>query len=201
MDDSAMRELGEEAVWSLSTAKVGFGISQLRDNSTETYWQSDGSQPHLVNIQFPKKVHATTLALYVDYRQDESYTPKKISLRAGTNYHDLAELEVFELVEPVGWIELPIRTAAAAAAAAAHAAAVAAAVEAGDDPPELDEADLPPPDVRTNFLQLAILSNHQNGRDTHIRMVRVYGPKGTHSLPGHIPPFSTVAFSQFAGLR
>ena len=26
-----------------------------RDNNTETYWQSDGPQPHLVNIQFHKK--------------------------------------------------------------------------------------------------------------------------------------------------
>ncbi len=25
------------------------------------------------------------------------------------------------------------------------------------------------------FLQLAILANHQNGRDTHVRMVKVYG--------------------------
>lgn len=31
---------------------VGFGVDQLRDDNLETYWQSDGSQPHLVNIQF-----------------------------------------------------------------------------------------------------------------------------------------------------
>lgn len=30
----------------------GFGVDQLRDDNLETYWQSDGSQPHLVNIQF-----------------------------------------------------------------------------------------------------------------------------------------------------
>ena len=30
-----------------------------RDNNTETYWQSDGPQPHLVNIQFHKKVPET----------------------------------------------------------------------------------------------------------------------------------------------
>lgn len=33
----------------------GFGVEQLRDNSMETYWQSDGQLPHLVNIQFPRK--------------------------------------------------------------------------------------------------------------------------------------------------
>lgn len=32
-----------------------------RDNNTDTYWQSDGPQPHLVNIQFHKKVLASLL--------------------------------------------------------------------------------------------------------------------------------------------
>jgi anaphase-promoting complex subunit 10 len=26
-------------------------------------------------------------------------------------------------------------------------------------------------------LQLAVLSNHQNGRDTHIRQIKVFGPR------------------------
>lgn len=42
-------------MWSLSTAKPGNGVEQLRDGNLETYWQSDGPQPHLVNIQFHKK--------------------------------------------------------------------------------------------------------------------------------------------------
>lgn len=33
-------------------SRAGFGVDQLRDDNLETYWQSDGSQPHLVNIQF-----------------------------------------------------------------------------------------------------------------------------------------------------
>ena len=32
-------EIGGRAVWSLSSSKPGFGISQLRDDSTDTYWQ------------------------------------------------------------------------------------------------------------------------------------------------------------------
>ena len=27
------------------------------------------------------------------------------------------------------------------------------------------------------MLQIAILSNHQNGRDTHVRQVKLYGPE------------------------
>ena len=40
---SVGRELGKYAVWSLSSAKPGNGIEQLRDDPTETYWQSDGT--------------------------------------------------------------------------------------------------------------------------------------------------------------
>lgn len=49
------REIGALAVWSLSTAKPGNGVEQLRDDNIDTYWQSDGPQPHLINIQFHKK--------------------------------------------------------------------------------------------------------------------------------------------------
>jgi len=33
------REIGNEAVWTLSTAKPGNGIDQLRDNNRDTFWQ------------------------------------------------------------------------------------------------------------------------------------------------------------------
>ena len=95
VEDKEKREIGGDAVWTLSTAKPGNGVEQLRsarphlpparaalclartarpgvarppltaaptgrrarrDNNTDTYWQSDGPQPHLVNIQFHKKV-------------------------------------------------------------------------------------------------------------------------------------------------
>lgn len=46
------REIGDEAVWHLSTAKPGNGVVQLRDDNNDTFWQSDGSQPHLVSINF-----------------------------------------------------------------------------------------------------------------------------------------------------
>jgi anaphase-promoting complex subunit 10 len=39
----------------LSSAKAGNGVEQLRDENTNTFWQSDGAQPHFVNIQFMKK--------------------------------------------------------------------------------------------------------------------------------------------------
>ncbi|XP_040554818.1 anaphase-promoting complex subunit 10 isoform X2 [Gallus gallus] len=87
-----VREIGSQAVWSLSSCKPGFGVDQLRDDNLETYWQSDGSQPHLVNIQFRRKTTVKTLCIYADYKSDESYTPSKISVRVGNNFHNLQEV-------------------------------------------------------------------------------------------------------------
>lgn len=34
----------------------GNGVDLLRDGRSDTFWQSDGTQPHLINIQFQNKV-------------------------------------------------------------------------------------------------------------------------------------------------
>jgi anaphase-promoting complex subunit 10 len=83
------REVGQAAVWSLSTAKPGNGVEQLRDDNIDTYWQSDGPQPHLINIQFHKKMRIHEIVIYTDFKLDESYTPSKISIRVGSTFHDL----------------------------------------------------------------------------------------------------------------
>jgi hypothetical protein len=33
------------------------------------------------------------------------------------------------------------------------------------------------PRLRAYMLQVVVLSNHQNGRDTHIRQLKVFGPR------------------------
>ena len=48
----SVREVGGAATWSLSSCKPGYGVQQLRDGCIDTYWQSDGQLPHLVNVQF-----------------------------------------------------------------------------------------------------------------------------------------------------
>ena len=64
-EDRLSREIGNLAVWTVTSAKAGNGVDLLRDSREDTYWQSDGSQPHLVNIQFQKKVcHAPSSPEY-----------------------------------------------------------------------------------------------------------------------------------------
>jgi len=170
------REVGGQAVWSLSSCKPGFGVEQLRDNCLETYWQSDGSQPHLVNIQFRKKTTIKDVCIYADYKLDESYTPNRISIRAGNHFHDLQEVELMDLAEPTGWVVIPLK-------------------DVNEEP------------IRAFLIQIAVLSNHQNGRDTHIRQIKVHSPVPEAPF---MPPlemegiplnFTTIEFSQHAIIR
>ena len=81
---------------------TGFGVEQLRDNCMDTYWQSDGQLPHLVNIQFQRKTAISQIYIYTDYKLDESYTPSRVSIRSGTHFNDLQEIEIIDLCEPTG---------------------------------------------------------------------------------------------------
>ncbi|XP_026480570.1 anaphase-promoting complex subunit 10 [Ctenocephalides felis] len=165
-----VREVGNKAIWSLSSCKPGFGVDQIRDDCIDTYWQSDGQLPHLVNIQFLKKTLVCHIYIYTDYKLDESYTPSRISIRAGTHFNDLQEVEIIELSEPTGWVVVPIK----------------------------DAEDRP---IKTFMLQIAVVSNHQNGRDTHMRQVRVHAPLDPYgSLSGTDNPTSEV-FKPFMTIR
>jgi anaphase-promoting complex subunit 10 len=81
---------------------------QLRDGNLNTYWQSDGPQPHCVNIQFPKTVSICRVDIYADVKVDESYTPSVISLRAGSFLNDLREVKQFTLTDASGWVSLSV---------------------------------------------------------------------------------------------
>ncbi|KAL4368299.1 hypothetical protein GQ457_05G012840 [Hibiscus cannabinus] len=166
-----LREMGKKAAWSVSSCKTGNGVSSLRDDNLETYWQSDGAQPHLVNIQFQKKVKLQLVVLYVDFKLDESYTPSKISIRAGDGFHNLKEIKTVELVKPTGWVYLSL---------------------SGNDPRETF--------VNTFMLQIAVLSNHLNGRDTHVRQIKVYGPR-PNPIPHQPFQFTSREFITYSTVR
>ena len=167
-----VREVGTQATWSLSSCKPGFGVEQLRDGSVETYWQSDGQLPHLVNVQFRRKTTVSDVAVYTDFKLDESYTPSKVSVRCGTNFNDLQEIEVVELNEPAGWVVIPLK--------------------------DIDERL-----VRTFMVQIAVISNHQQGRDTHLRQIRVHSPVEERPVTSSDFPssFSSAETRQFLNIR
>ncbi|KAG5088747.1 hypothetical protein JHK86_001359 [Glycine max] len=48
------------------------------------------------------------IVLYVVFKFDESYTPSKVSIRAGDGFHNLKEIKIMELVKPAGWVYLSL---------------------------------------------------------------------------------------------
>jgi len=165
-----IREVGCQAIWSLSSCKPGYGVDQLRDRSLENYWQSDGQLPHLVNIQFRRKMTIRDVCVYTDFKLDESYTPSKISIRCGTHFNDLQEIEVVEFNEPSGWVQIFLK----------------------------DIRDRP---IRTFMIQLAVLSNHQNGRDTHLRQIRIHSPVENMPVAAYPGSFTSAACKKLAFSR
>lgn len=59
--------------------------------------------------------------------------------------------------------------------------------------------------IRVFMIQIAVTGNHQNGRDTHMRQIKIHSPtEGQRvSIFGLDIPcnFSTVAFQQHATIR
>jgi anaphase-promoting complex subunit 10 len=51
----------------------------------------------------------SSLAIAVDHRLDESYTPHRVSVRAGTHARDLKEIAAATLDEPAGWVVVPLQ--------------------------------------------------------------------------------------------
>lgn len=97
----------------------------------------------------------------------------RISIRAGTNFNDLQEIEVMDLNEPSGWVVIPIK-------------------DINDKP------------IRTFMIQIAVINNHQNGRDTHMRQIKVYSPTQDALGPPmpYVPgQFLTNDFLRYATVR
>ncbi|KAJ4373187.1 hypothetical protein N0V83_003480 [Neocucurbitaria cava] len=101
---SYLREISTLASWTVSSSKPGCSIPQLRHPSTSLFWQSDGPQPHYLNIHFFKLVRIVGLRLYLDFEQDESYTPTRIIFLAGSGMNDLQEWGEMRLESPRGWV-------------------------------------------------------------------------------------------------
>lgn len=170
-----LREIGREALcWQLSSAKPGNGVEQIRDQSTDTYWQSDGvAQPHLIQIHFARRVAISHVCLYLDYNLDESYTPKTIAVQCGMTTQDLvpaiAEGTSIDLNEPVGWVIIPVTSPP----------------DPLDNMGEDEEFTIPQRIVRTHMLQIEICAMHQNGRDTHVRQGKRKANCGGDGIRSH----------------
>ena len=158
-----LKEISSLASWTVSTAKPGNGVAALRSPDTSLFWQSDGPQPHLLSIHFFKLVSIVHMRIYLDWEADESYTPTKIQFLAGMSVHDIQEFAEMSFEQPTGWIDVdfsgvgPIETNQD---------------QEGESLKDIDWSKRPV--LRAFLVQVRILENHQNGKDTHLRAVQLF---------------------------
>jgi len=199
-----LRDISSLATWTLSSAKPGCALAQLRHPSPSHFWQSDGPQPHTLTLHFFKLVSIVKIRIYLDFKLDESYTPTKMKFFAGMSEGGLVEFGAWEVEEAMdpetgemssnvekirGWIEIPLKgvggrdpsyyEAQEARRARAHERKTqqqnSGNVNFMDVEDEEDEDDLVGGDVlRAMVVQVRICENHQNGKDTHVRGFQVF---------------------------
>ena len=150
-DPDCCRVLNELGVWTLSSARAGSGVKQLLGSDDRQYWQSDGTAPHAISVQFYERQSISEVAMLVRHIDDESYTPQVITVRAGSLRADLDDVRHVVLTEdkPVGWLRIHL-----------------------GDPTATGVARF----VRAQYLRIVISQMYQNGRDVHVRCIRVRGP-------------------------
>lgn len=121
---TGLRDISSLATWTLSSAKPGCALAQLRNPSPSQFWQSDGPQPHTLTLHFFKLVSIVRLRIYLDFKLDESYTPTKMKFFAGMSEGGLVEFASWEVEDSVdeatgemsnnvekirGWIDVSLK--------------------------------------------------------------------------------------------
>lgn len=261
-----LRDLSNLAVWNVSTAKPGNGVEQLLSGSRQTYWQSDGPQPHSISAQFSSKVKICEVRLLLSFTDDESYTPAIVSIRVGSSFHDLRVVRRNkELNKPDGWVRIPLglnsiealedwnetdslpsgeedlqtmtpgelaerdqrrrvrsenrrrevkslreqespakELSESKANQRVHSPlATGVSSRVSDEAVATEKFRLSRRDrnfVRAHMLQIVIHTNHQNGRDSHVRQVKVLGPT-RQVAGGDTPRFSSSTFKMYEEIR
>lgn len=133
------------AYWRATSFKASNPIINVINDDPNSFWQSDGAQPHEVEVYFSKRVNIAIIAMYFSLKVDESYTPKLIKIYVG---HSLSDCELYKIVELEklnGWFALTFN----------------------DNRPQ-DGL------MKCQFIKFTFPLNHENGKDTHLRGIRLF---------------------------
>ncbi|CDO91706.1 unnamed protein product [Kluyveromyces dobzhanskii CBS 2104] len=166
IEEQSLVNLTKLAFWKASSFKVGNPIENAIDDDPTTFWQSDGLQPHRIDVNFSKRVDIVQLAMYFCLVTDESYTPELFKVYAGFSPSDASLYRTFEVKNVNGWVVITFT---------------------GNRPQD----DL----LRCRFIQIQILSNHENGKDSHLRGIKIFG-KST-APPQNSSDQSNLALNNF----
>ena len=186
-----LRDISSLSTWTLSSAKPGCALAQLRNPNPALFWQSDGPQPHTLTLHFFKLVAIVKMRIYLDFELDESYTPTKMKFFAGMSEGSLVEFgswEVTETIDPEtgeahssiegirGWIEVPLKGVGGRETRHHEIGDYSSSrVDNEFGTNHLEEQTEMGGDVlKAMVVQIRICENHQNGKDTHVRGFQVF---------------------------
>lgn len=103
------------------------------------------------------------MRIFLDFDNDESYTPTKMQFLAGMGVHDLQMFCEMPFEEPRGWIDVDFSQVGP--------------VETSEEGEEGEGAVIDwttRPLLRCFLVQVRIMENHQNGKDTHLRGLQIF---------------------------
>lgn len=103
------------------------------------------------------------MRIFLDFESDESYTPTKIQFLAGMGVHDIQDFAEMSFEQPTGWIDVDFSNVGP--------------IEPGEDDEDEPAKEIDwsrRPVLRAFLVQVRILENHQNGKDTHLRAVQLF---------------------------
>lgn len=139
------------AWWNASSSKQGNPVENVLNDDPNSFWQSDGAQPHLIDVYFSRMMSIALIALYFSISSDESYTPKVFKLYVGTSPSDAVFYKSYHIDHLDGWVGLTFS--------------------------DNREDAL----MKCQFIRFVFPINHENGKDTHLRGVRLYSPASNNA--------------------
>lgn len=151
------------AYWKASSFKNLNPVENVINDDPESYWQSDGSQPHSIDIYFSKRVEITLLAMFFGFVIDESYSPKVIKVYIGDSPSDLNYFEEWHIERITQWYVRKFTSF--------EEIKRSNETRVGRKPP-----------VKCQMIRFVFPVNHDNGKDTHLRGIRIYSRDD-----GHVP--------------
>ncbi|CCK71816.1 anaphase promoting complex subunit DOC1 KNAG_0I00250 [Huiozyma naganishii CBS 8797] len=148
-NEDHLLNISDAAYWRASSHKAANPITNVLDNDPELFWQSDGGQPHVIDVYFHRQMDIALIAIYLSLLTDESYTPKVVKVYAGDSPSDATLYKIIEVEKLNGWLALTF-----------------------EDNRPADSL------LKCRFLRFTFPVNHENGKDTHLRGIRVFSRSG-----------------------